>query len=103
MNGLDYLIARCIMTLRAYFFQGIVCQKGGTFSWAEADQSLRGQGATQKRNHFPNKKTKISEKGKPSERMGRKATGPKAFRLWQPGRQYFGYSFKMRGERNNGK
>ena len=66
------------MTVRANFFQGIVCQKGGTFPKPEQFQRLPGEGATQKETNFPNKKTKTSEKGKPSERMGRKATGPKA-------------------------
>ena len=60
------------------FLPSIVCQKGGTFSKADAFPEGDRQRSNIKRNHFLKQEKEISEKGKPLERAGRKATGPKA-------------------------
>ena len=68
----------------------------------EAPERFNGRMTQNSRIYFPKQesnyqKTEISEKGKPRESVGRKATGPKALGsrpwLWQPGRQYFGLLF----------
>ena len=81
-------INRRIITLRVIFLLIFVCQKGGTYLPPQhGSQSVMAAGWKMESAFYgraeslpagETNKTEISEKGKPSERMGRKATGPKA-------------------------
>ena len=88
---------RYIMLVRVIFLPIICLSERRYLDPADMRTPERRFGRTATRINF-HKQTEISEKGKPRESAGRKATGPKALGSsplrWQPGRQYFGYSFK---------
>ena len=114
---LDYTGGYCIIPVRVMFLPTIcLSERRYLFPSACGPQSAAVAGR-QKRINFlkrkakadclASKRTEISEKGKPRESAGRKATGPKAL-----GRGLFAMAarppifrlfFQMRGERNNGK